>query len=227
MYCNNCGCEISPNTSFCPHCGAPQQEPPVQQTIQTPEQNYAQPQEQYAEPQYSRSVETGNGYGETVVNPNPQGREYGNADYSARQPMSTKENPSQQQWANTYDPHYNAQQPAQPVQPVQQPQYEPYNQNAYPANDEVLCGAPKVFSIISLVCGIISLVTCYVGIPFGIVAIIFSCVTKTKFKGKNTMGKLGLIFGIVGICIGIISIGVLCCTVCVANGGGDYVNITY
>ncbi len=94
-----------------------------------------------------------------------------------------------------------------------------YN-NGYDVQPEVLSGAPKVFSIVSMVCGIISMIACCYGFIFSIPAIIFSIVAKSKFKGKNTMAKLGLIFGIVGAALSFIWI--IAFVVMGAFGGGTF-----
>lgn len=222
MYCNNCGYEDNQNNQFCPNCGASLRmtTPPTMENYATPPEKYTPPQAA-PQPQYSPSVDR-SGENRYAQNEAVTGGE---------QWTNQQANPaSTQQWnqPGPYEPQYN-QPPQQPIAAYQQPPQQPpqqmpqtYNVNSYPSGDEVLCGAPKVFSIISLVCGIISMLSCYMGILFGIAAIVFSCVAKSKFKGKNTMGKLGMIFGIVGICLGIISIGIVCCTACVSGGNGSY-----
>ena len=87
---------------------------------------------------------------------------------------------------------------------------------------EVLAGPAKAFSIVSLVCGIVSMVTCYVGFLPGIAAIVFSILAKKRFTGKNTMATLGLIFGIIGLVIATISIIVVCVGVVANSGSSSY-----
>lgn len=82
-------------------------------------------------------------------------------------------------------------------------QSAPINTNV-PINQTELSGAPKVFSIVSLVCGIVSMATLCYGMIFSIPAIVFSIIAKVKYKGKNTKATLGLVFGIVGFVLSII-----------------------
>ena len=107
----------------------------------------------------------------------------------------------------------------------QQP-YQPQPMNSYmPDNGEVISGPAKAFSIVSLVCGIVSMVSCYIGFIPGIAAIIFSVLAKKRFSGKNTKATLGLIFGIVGLVIATISVIVVC--VIAANSGRGYSSSYY
>ena len=77
-------------------------------------------------------------------------------------------------------------------------------------------------AVASMVCGIISMVSCcYGGFIFGAAAIVFSILAKKKFTGKNTMAKLGLIFGIVGLVIATIS-AIVICVVYANNGTSTY-----
>ena len=98
-------------------------------------------------------------------------------------------------------PDYNQYQPQQPAQPDYYNQYQnnpvqpyDYNQAGYqqpeyqqgnvynPVPAEGPTGAAKVFSIISLVCGIISVVfgCCGWGILFGIPGAVFGIISKAK-----------------------------------------------
>lgn len=68
-------------------------------------------------------------------------------------------------------------------------------------------GPAKTMGIISLVCGILSIIACCGGPLFGIAAIILAVLAKKKAEPgvKNTMATVGLILGIVGIALGILS----------------------
>ena len=146
----------------------------------------------------------------------------GNGDYNnPYQPQQPDYNQYQPQ-----QPDYNQYQPQQPdYNQYQQPQYQDtnvqpydYNQNGYqqpydynaanqPAYNmpaDAPTGAAKVFGIISFVCGILSMITCCYGLFTGIPGLIFAIVSKSKFKGKNTMAQLGLIFSIVGMALSVI-----------------------
>ncbi len=141
--------------------------------------------------------------------------------YQPQQPVQPDYNQYQPQ-----QPDYNQYQPQQPdYNQYQQPQYQDtnvqpydYNQNGYqqpydynaanqPAYNmpaDAPTGAAKVFGIISFVCGILSMITCCYGLFTGIPGLIFAIVSKSKFKGKNTMAQLGLIFSIVGMALSVI-----------------------
>ena len=60
-------------------------------------------------------------------------------------------------------------------------QSAPINTNV-PINQTELSGAPKVFSIVSLVCGIVSMATLCYGMIFSIPAIVFSIIAKVKLN---------------------------------------------
>ena len=122
-------------------------------------------------------------------------------------------------------PDYNQYQPQQPAQPDYYNQYQnnpvqpyDYNQAGYqqpeyqqgnvynPVPAEGPTGAAKVFSIISLICGILSMICCCYGFIPAIPGIVFAAIAKAKFKGKNTMATLGLVFSIIGCVIAVISL---------------------
>ena len=164
--------------------------------------------DQFAQYNQPRNAEVGNDY-------NPYQQQPAQPDYNQYQPQQ----PAQPDY-NQYQPQqpdYNQYQPQQPdynqyqpVQPDYNNQYQqPYDYNAgaqpaYNMPNDVLTGAPKVFSIISLICGILSMVACCYGMIPAIPGLIFAIVAKSKFKGKNTMAQLGLIFSIVGMVLSII-----------------------
>jgi len=88
-------------------------------------------------------------------------------------------------------------------QPVyQQPVYqEPAAQSTVEAT-ATLTGAAKILSIISMVCGLVSLVSCYGGFAPGIAALILSNMAFKKAPGvPNSKAKVGKITGIIGIIV--------------------------
>lgn len=146
-----------------------------------------------------------------------------NNDYSAQYAQYNQKND-----ANPYQPQQPAQPdyaPYQPQQPVQ-PDYNQYQNNAVQPYDynqagyqqpeyqqgsvynpepvDAPTGAAKAFGIVSFVCGIISMVACCYGVFAGIPGLIFAIISKSKFKGKNTMAQLGLIFSIIGLSLSVI-----------------------
>ena len=170
-----------------------------------------------------------------VPNPEqtPQGKDYSAQFAQYNQPrngfdnQNTDANPYQQPAQPDYN-QYQSQQPAQPdyynqyqnnpVQPYdynqagyQQPEYQQGNvYNAAPAEGPT--GAAKVFSIISLVCGIISVVfgCCGWGILFGVPGAVFGIISKAKCGAKNPLALVGMILSFVGIGLSIIMIVVMC-----------------
>jgi preprotein translocase subunit SecG len=128
------------------------------------------------------------------------------------QPEQPAQAPYQQQ-PQYYAPQndqYGQPQYSQPAQQQYQPQPYDYNQAGYQRPDAYtnniqgqptqLTGAAKAFSIVSLVCGIASLGTCWLGIFFGIAAIVFSVLTSKKSNGvSDKKAKVGKILGIIGI----------------------------
>ena len=148
-------------------------------------------------------------------------------------------------------PDYNQQYNQQPVQPDYTQQYNQqndyaqqfnqynqangtdYSQQPYqpqpmgggyaPDNGEVLAGPAKVFSIISFVCGIVSMVSCcWGGFLTGIAAIVFSILAKKKFTGKNTFATLGLVFGIIGLVLATIFAIIFGCSAAMNSGRRYY-----
>ena len=186
---------------------------------------------QFAQYNQSRNpADGGNGdYNNPYQPQQPQQPDYNQ--YQPQQPDYNQYQPQQpvQSDYNQYQPQqpdYNQYQPQQPdYNQYQQPQYQDtnvqpydYNQNGYqqpydynaanqPAYNmpaDAPTGAAKVFGIISFVCGILSMITCCYGLFTGIPGLIFAIVSKSKFKGKNTMAQLGLIFSIVGMALSVI-----------------------
>ena len=116
------------------------------------------------------------------------------------QPVPTPEpevvtaEPVYQEPAPVYQPVYQ-----QPVyqQPVYQPQVE------VPAT---LPASAKILGLISMICGLVSLVSCYVGFSFAIPALILSGIASRKAPGvPNGKAKVGKITGIFGIILSVIS----------------------
>ena len=174
--------------------------------------------------------------------PQPQQPDYASQyNQQPQQPDYTSQynqQPQQPDYASQYNqqpqqPDYTSQYNQQPQQPDYSAQYQqynqtnpdyaqqPYQQNAYNAapTDQVLAGPAKVFSIVSLVCGIVSMVSCcYGGFLTGIAAIVFSVLAKKRYTGKNTMATLGLVFGIIGLVLATIS-AIIYCAYIVSNSG--------
>ena len=169
------------------------------------------------------------------MNPNPYGSpEPQQPDYASQynqepqQPdyaSQYNQEPQQPDYASQYNqepqqPDYNAQYNQQPQQPdynVQQQygQYDNYAQQQYsqPVNNynvqgDTFSGKTKAFSIVTLICGIFSLVFCWapygVGFYFSIPAIVFSILAKKSYSGKNGKATVGLVFGIIGTVLSII-----------------------
>ena len=203
---------------------------------------------QFAQYNQSRNpADGGNGdYNNPYQPQQPQQPDYNQ--YQPQQPDYNQYQPQQpvQPDYNQYQPQqpdYNQYQPQQPdYNQYQQPQYQDtnvqpydYNQNGYqqpydynaanqPAYNmpaDAPTGAAKVFGIISFVCGILSMITCCYGLFTGIPGLIFAIVSKSKFKGKNTMAQLGLIFSIVGMALSVIWIIVAIVTG-IFNGSSSY-----
>ena len=163
--------------------------------------------DQFAQYNQPRNAEGGNDYNPYQQPAQPDYNQYqpqqpAQPDYNQYQPQQPDYNQYQPQ-----QPDYNQYQPVQPDYNNQYQQPYDYNAGAQPAYNmpnDVLTGAPKVFSIISLICGILSMVACCYGMIPAIPGLIFAIVAKSKFKGKNTMAQLGLIFSIVGMVLSII-----------------------
>ena len=186
----------------------PNQVPNLEQTPQG--KDYSAQFAQYNQPR--------NGFDNQNTDANPYQQPV-QPDYNQYQPQQ----PAQPDY-NQYQP----QQPAQtdyynqyqnnPVQPYdynqagyQQPEYQQGNvYNPVPAEGPT--GAAKVFSIISLVCGIISVVfgCCGWGILFGIPGAVFGIISKAKCGAKNPLALVGMILSFVGIGLSIIMIVVMC-----------------
>ena len=171
------------------------------------------------------------------------------AQYNQQQPVQPDYN--QQYNQQPVQPDYNQQYNQQPVQPDYTQQYNQqndyaqqfnqynqangtdYSQQPYqpqpmgggyaPGNGEVLAGPAKVFSIISFVCGIVSMVSCcWGGFLTGIAAIVFSILAKKKFTGKNTFATLGLVFGIIGLALATIFAIIFGCSAAMNSGRRYY-----
>ncbi len=129
--------------------------------------------------------------------------------YQPQQPAQPDYNQYQPQQAdyNQYNQYQDTN--VQPYDYNQNGYQQPYDYNAgaqpaYSMPADAPTGAAKVFGIISFVCGILSMITCCYGLFTGIPGLIFAIVSKSKFKGKNTMAQLGLIFSIIGMALSVI-----------------------
>ena len=165
--------------------------------------------------------------------------------YQPQQPAQPDYAPYQPQ--QPVQPDYNQYQPQQPVQPdynqyqPQQPDYNQYQNNAVQPFDynqagyqqpeyqqgnvynpdpvDGPTGAAKAFSIVSLVCGIVSIVLgcCGFGFFAGIPGAVFGIISKSKCPNKNALALVGMILSFVGIGISIIMIIIAC-----VNGNSSY-----
>lgn len=100
--------------------------------------------------------------------------------------------------------------PAEPVYQEPVPVYQPvYQQPVYQPQVEVPAALPtsaKILGLISMICGLASLVSCYVGFSFAIPALILSGIASRKAPGvPNGKAKVGKITGIFGIILSVIS----------------------
>ncbi|MDO5124669.1 MAG: DUF4190 domain-containing protein, partial [Eubacteriales bacterium] len=90
----------------------------------------------------------------------------------------------------------------------QQSEYTAPQQGAY--NAPVETKANNTLGIISLICGIVSVVsTCccgWISFPTAIAGIVCAIIDKNKNGNMTTMAKVGLILGIVGIVLAIVNI---------------------
>ena len=177
-------------------------------------------------------------------NQQPQQPDYANQpqqpDYSQQynpQPDYSNQ-PQQPDYSQQYNqqPNYSQQYNQQPDYSQQYNQYnqangdysnQPYQPQPMGVYDSVPAegptGAAKAFSIVSLVCGIVAMVSCcYGGFITGIAAIVFSILAKKKYSGKNTMATLGLVFGIIGLVIATISCIVFVCTGVLSGSKSTY-----
>jgi hypothetical protein len=111
--------------------------------------------------------------------------------------------------------------PAEPVYqaPVyQEPVYQApvYQPQAEPA---VLPTSAKILGLISMICGLLSLVSCYVGFAYSIPALILSSIASKKAPGiPNGKAKVGKITAIIGIVISVICFIVIV----LASAGTEY-----
>lgn len=99
-----------------------------------------------------------------------------------------------------------------PVAPVDQDPAPVYQQPVYSQTVDTsataLTGVAKIFSIISMACGIASIPLCCSGPTLGIAAIVFSILARKKTPAgvSNTMAKVGRITGIIGVALGVIAL---------------------
>ena len=92
--------------------------------------------------------------------------------------------------------------PAEPVyqEPVDQaPVYQPQVEAA------VLPTSAKILGLISMICGLLSLVSCHVGFAYSIPALILANIASKKAPGiPNGKAKVGKITAIIGIVVSVI-----------------------
>ena len=92
--------------------------------------------------------------------------------------------------------------PAEPVYQVPVYQAPVYQPQAEPA---VLPTSAKILGLISMICGLLSLVSCYVGFAYSIPALILANIASKKAPGiPNGKAKVGKITAIIGIVISVI-----------------------
>ena len=93
--------------------------------------------------------------------------------------------------------------------PVYQPQVEP----------TVLPTSAKILGLISMICGLVSLVSCYVGFAYSIPALILANIASKKAPGiTNGKAKVGKITAIIGIVISVICF----IAIVLASAGTEY-----
>lgn len=102
--------------------------------------------------------------------------------------------------------------PAEPVYqaPVyQEPVYQPPVYQA-PAEPATLPKSAKILGLISMICGLLSLISCHVGFMYSIPALILASIASKKAPGvPNAKAKVGKITGIIGIVLSVICFIVL------------------
>ena len=97
---------------------------------------------------------------------------------------------------NFYNPQNDIQNFNQPNGYYEQPPAEP-------------SGKAKAFGIVSLVCGILSIVGCFFTMELGIPGIIFGVLAKRASKEQGTVNKkanVGFILSIIGLVVGVIAL---------------------
>lgn len=99
-----------------------------------------------------------------------------------------------------------------PVEPVYQepaPVYQPvYQQPMYQPQVEAPAALPtsaKILGLISMICGLVSLGSCFAGFALGIAAIILSNIASNKAPGvPNKKARVGKVSGIFGIILSVL-----------------------
>lgn len=100
--------------------------------------------------------------------------------------------------------------PAEPVSqaPVyQEPVYQApvYQAPVCQPEPATLPTSAKILGLISMICGLLSLVSCYAGFAYSIPALILANIAFKKAPGvPNTKAKVGKITGIIGIVVSVI-----------------------
>lgn len=121
--------------------------------------------------------------------------------------------------------------PAATQQPVQQPGYQGYPGYAgypgYPGGGyPVYPPRSNGFGVTALVLGIIAVVSCYLGLLFGVPAVIFGVLGRGKAKrgeaDNGGMALAGIITGAVGIVISCLFIAIAVTGLLLDDGDSDY-----
>ncbi len=104
-----------------------------------------------------------------------------------------------------------------------------FEQNPAPQPQKGRNVAALVLSIVSLATGIFSVGFCwagYVGLPFGIAAIVTGAIAKKK-DSKSGMAKAGLILGIIGSVLSLVFLVVLIVVIAEGLAGGLSYGLDY
>ena len=119
--------------------------------------------------------------------------------------------------------------PLQAPQVVPAPVVEPAPFVEVPANVSYTAAPPvttlptpaKIMGIISMICGILSLCSCYVGFIYSIPALILSNIANNKSAGvDNPKARLGKTLGIIGIPVSVVClIGYIIFAAAIASSG--------
>ena len=89
----------------------------------------------------------------------------------------------------------------------QEPVYQApvYQAPVYQPEPATLPTSAKILGLISMICGLLSLVSCYAGFAYSIPALILANIAFKKAPGvPNTKAKVGKITGIIGIVVSVI-----------------------
>lgn len=107
--------------------------------------------------------------------------------------------------------------------PTPSPSFQPNFQSRVPAPSNELTGPAKILSLISMICGLVSLVSCMGGFAPGIAALVLANIASNKAPGvPNSKTKVGRITGIIGIVLSAISIVIYAIYYAVLMSGAMY-----